>query len=139
MIGGYIVIGLVAIYLLFKLYQYRVVKRGITSARILRKVMRNEGAALTLIDVREPSEYRERHIPSAVNIPHKSLAKKPPRLRKDTLLVVYCRSGSRAMVARSHLRRHGFERVANFGGISKWDGQLVAGTRPGEIAFEAVE
>jgi rhodanese-related sulfurtransferase len=139
MIGGYIVIALIAVYLLFKLYQNRVVKRGITNARILRKVMRNEGVALTLIDVREPSEYREGHIPSAVNIPHKSLVKKPPKLRKDSLLVVYCRSGSRAMAARSHLRRHGFDRVVNFGGISKWDGELVAGTRPGEIAFETAE
>jgi len=137
MVGGYIVIGLIALYLVFRVYRDRVTKRGITNARALRKVMQGDSRVFQLVDVRDPSEYRGGHIPGAINIPHKTMAKKPPKLSKDALVVVYCRSGSRAMVARSHLRRHGFGRVVNFGGIDKWDGRLIEGARPGAIVVAA--
>jgi len=136
MVGGWIVLGLIVLYVVVKFYRGKVVNRGVTNATALRKAMRKEDEPMTLIDVRTPAEYRDGHIPGAINIPHTKIAKKPPLRPKDTLLVVYCRSGNRAMAARTHLRRHGFERVANFGGVGKWDGQLVDGSRPGELVFD---
>ncbi len=136
MVGGLIVIGLFVLYWAFKLYRGKISNRGITNAAALRRVMQDPEERLTLIDVRSPEEYKDGHIPSAINIPHTRIIKKPPKRSKDSLVVVYCRSGSRAMTARSHLIRHGFQRVANFGGVSKWDGPLVDGTRPGELVFE---
>lgn len=138
MIGGWIAIGVIVLYFLFRLYRSRVSNRGITSAPALRKALLDGPERCTLIDVRTPTEYRAGHIPTAINIPHDRIAKKPPKRPKDSLVVVYCRSGNRSSVARSHLLRHGFGRVANFGGVGKWDGPLVEGTRPGELVVETV-
>jgi rhodanese-related sulfurtransferase len=135
MIGGWIVLGLLALYAVFRLYRNKISNRGITNASALRRALRNEVRRVTLIDVRTPSEYRSGHIPSAINIPHTKIAKKPPGQSKDSLVIVYCRSGARAKSARSQLIRHGFGRVVNFGGLGKWDGPLVNGTRPGELAL----
>lgn len=137
MIGGWIAIGVIVLYILFRLYRSKVSNRGITSSPALRDALLNEGERCTLIDVRTPAEYRSGHIPSAINIPHDRISKKPPKRPKDSLVVVYCRSGNRSAVARSHLVRLGFGRVANFGGVSKWDGPLVEGARPGELVVEA--
>lgn len=136
MIGGWIVLGLIALYFVFSFFRRRASSQGITNAEALRRAMTDGNASCTLIDVRTPEEYRAGHIPSAINIPHTRIGKKPPKRPKDSLLVLYCRSGSRARVARSHLMRLGFGRVANFGGLSRWDGPLVDGTRPGELAID---
>ncbi len=135
MLGGWIVLGLIILYAGVKLYRNRVANRGITNAHALRKAMQTEAQQVTLIDVRTPAEYHDGHIPGAINIPHTKIAKKPPKRPKDSLMIVYCRSGRRSGIARSHLKSMGYVRVVNFGGVGKWDGPLVDGARPGELAF----
>ena len=131
--GVLIVVIVVALYVVVNFIRRRATSQGITNARSLRAVMEDDAVRYTLVDVRSPDEYRGGHIPTAVNIPHDRIGKKPPKTGKDSLVVVYCHSGSRSMVARSQLVRLGFTRVANFGRIGKWDGPLVDGGRPGEL------
>jgi len=80
-----------------------------------------------VVDVRTPAEYADGHIPSAVNIPVSEIGGLPPTVPKDSLVVVYCRSGARSSRAAESLRALGYTRVVDFGGISRWDGEIVTG------------
>jgi rhodanese-related sulfurtransferase len=132
MSGVWIVVALVALYVVVTFIRRRATSGGINNAQSLRTVIASE-EPYTLIDVRTPDEYRSGHIPTAVNIPHDRIGKKPPRAQKDSLVIVYCHSGSRSMVARSQLVRMGYTRVANFGRVGKWDTTLVDGGKPGVL------
>jgi hydroxyacylglutathione hydrolase len=74
----------------------------------------NSGQA-TLLDVRNPDEWREGHAPPAQNIPLGRLAERAGEIDRTKPVAIYCQSGSRAMVACSVLARLGFS-VANVQG-----------------------
>ena len=85
------------------------------------------GQAVAL-DVREPVEW-EHHIEGAVQVPRGLLefAADPtsPRhkaeLDASRRVIVYCRSGARAVLAAQTLKMMGFENVANLdGGFGAW-------------------
>ena len=73
-----------------------------------------------IIDVRSAEEFSTGHYPSAINIPHSLITQKAPTLIKDTkkTIVVYCKSGFRAEVAKQELNRLGFAQVINAGGLT---------------------
>lgn len=49
------------------------------------------GSDAQLVEVLPEEEYRQAHLPGAINIPLKALdARSAARLRKDHALVVYC-------------------------------------------------
>ena len=52
-----------------------------------------------LVDVRDESEYKEGHIPTAINIPAETFALKSDVLPKEKKIVVYCNTGSRSYLA----------------------------------------
>lgn len=60
------------------------------------------------LDVRKLTEYDEGHIDGAFNIAHTRLLERKNELNKDKTWLVYCRTGARASVASSLLRREGF-------------------------------
>jgi phage shock protein E len=73
-----------------------------------------------IIDVREPDEFKEGHVESAINLPLGKLMRGADELvdmPKDTHLIVYCRSGGRAGMAKKALQERGFANVVN--GINK--------------------
>jgi len=80
-----------------------------------------------LLDVRTPSEYAQRHIDGAANIPVDELAARSTDLDKLTggdrtkPIVVYCGSGKRAARAKTFLLGAGYQQVTNLGGIGDWD------------------
>ena len=87
----------------------------------------SSGKAIAL-DVREPVEW-EQHIEGAVQVPRGLLefAADPtsPRhkeeLSPDGRVIVYCRSGVRAVLAAQTLKTLGYANVANLeGGITAW-------------------
>jgi molybdenum cofactor guanylyltransferase len=74
----------------------------------------------TVIDVREPDEYAEAHIPGAVLVP---LATVPDNLAEfPTTGPVYivCRSGARSRRAAAFLRSSGVDAVNVAGGLRSW-------------------
>lgn len=79
-----------------------------------------EHGALVL-DVREPSEYTEGHIPLAVSIPQADLALHLGDVPKERDVLVACRSGSRSLASARFLKAAGYDRVANLeGGTMGW-------------------
>lgn len=65
----------------------------------LKKMIDEKNQNYVLIDVRDESEYREGHIPTAINIPANIIASKQDILPKDKKIIVYCNSGSRSYMA----------------------------------------
>ncbi len=84
-----------------------------------------DGGAL-LLDVRSADEYAGGHVDGAVNIPHTEIAERIAEIRKlqggdlHKPIVLYCRSGHRAGLAKHDLEAAGFDRVTNLGGIDDW-------------------
>lgn len=72
-------------------------------------------SAQIVIDVREPDEFKVSHVTGAVNIPlgHLKSDAQIESLDRDTPIVTYCRSGSRAGVAQKILEQMGFSNVTN--------------------------
>ena len=66
-----------------------------------------------VLDVREPDEYADGHVPGAVLIPQAELALELERVPRDRDLLVACRSGSRSLGAARFLKSLGYERVTN--------------------------
>lgn len=70
-------------------------------------------AAFTLVDARSPAEFAVSHIDGAVNVPHDALDARFDALPadRDTLLVLYCKTGKRAARLRDALVAMGYRDV----------------------------
>ncbi len=76
---------------------------------------------LTVIDVREASEWDSGHLPGARWIPLASLTERLADLPRDGSIVVQCQGGSRSAIAASLLLAEGRRDVVNFaGGFAEW-------------------
>jgi rhodanese-related sulfurtransferase len=83
----------------------------------------DSGAAL-LIDVREPEEWRDGHVPGAVHLPLGQLDARLSEIPREQDILLFCRSGNRSGRATAALRSIGFTRVTNVsGGILAWTEQ----------------
>ncbi len=82
---------------------------------------RRHDAGAVLIDVREPSEWRQGHVARARHIPLGSLASRLAEVPRDRDVLLICRSGNRSGSAQRLLQQHGYERVFNVsGGMTAW-------------------
>ena len=92
-----------------------------------------QAAGTPVIDVREPAEFAEGHIPGAVNIPRGVLefqvdAHPAVNFRTDPHLshrrepvILYCRTGGRSALAAEALKRLGFDQPLSLaGGWLRW-------------------
>lgn len=61
-----------------------------------------------LVDVRDPDEFAEGHLPGAVNLPLNELRTRLGELPRDRELWLYCRVGQRGYYATRLLMQHGF-------------------------------
>ncbi len=74
--------------------------------------------AIWIIDVREPNEFADGHVPSAINIPRGVIEFKiwgkvgyPDKTRMEQKMYLYCKAGSRCALATKSLRDLGFTGV----------------------------
>ena len=76
---------------------------------------------VVLLDVREPSEYAEGHIPGVALIPMGEVPNRLSEIPKDKTVIVTCRSGNRSGQIAEYLRQQGYDDVHNMkGGILAW-------------------
>ena len=76
-----------------------------------------------VLDVREQEEYDSGHIPGAVLLPVNAIAEDSAAAvipEKDSVVLVYCRSGNRSKTASKELAELGYTQVYEFGGIQTW-------------------
>ncbi|RSO07863.1 MBL fold metallo-hydrolase [Streptomyces sp. WAC 06783] len=77
-----------------------------------------------LIDVRNPSEYAAGALPNAVNLPLATLPTSCATLDPDRPVVLYCRSGSRSVIAAALLEARGFRDVRDI--VGGYEGAVSA-------------
>ncbi|MGY4689494.1 rhodanese-like domain-containing protein [Salibacterium sp. K-3] len=81
-----------------------------------------------LIDVREPSEYVEGHIPGVPLLPMNRVPEVVDQLDKDREYVLVCRSGNRSQHTALYFKDNGIDNVKNFaGGMLAWDEEIKTG------------
>lgn len=79
-----------------------------------------EGAA-QIVDVREPDEWADGHIPGILHIPLGDLAGRLDELDQATPVIAVCHSGKRSLVAADILIKRGFaDAMSMAGGMIAW-------------------
>ncbi len=83
---------------------------------------RDQGAFI--LDVREPAEWVQIHIPGATLVPLGDLPSRLQEVPKDRDVIVVCRTGHRSAQGRDVLRSAGYTRVTSMaGGVTEWQAQ----------------
>jgi len=78
-------------------------------------------AGAFMLDVRQPDEWDEVHIPGATLIPLDQLEARLTEVPKDKEVVVVCRSGNRSKAGSDILKNAGFLQVTSMsGGLTQW-------------------
>ncbi len=82
-----------------------------------------------LLDVRQPKEYEQEHLPGALLIPLQEVVARKNELDPNKPTLVYCTVGVRSKAASQLLQGQGFKEVYNIsGGIRAWNGTRAGGT-----------
>jgi rhodanese-related sulfurtransferase len=93
-----------------------------TDVEAVQEALRS-GEGVTVVDVREPDEYEDGHIPGAKPLPRGLLEYKAAEELpdKDAHIVVHCALGGRGALAARSLKEMGYTNVANMeGGMKDW-------------------
>jgi rhodanese-related sulfurtransferase len=90
------------------------------------KARLDAGEKLTLIDVREESEYARDHVPGAIHL-GKGVIERDVEARfpdPSAELILYCGGGFRSALAADNLQKMGYTNVVSMdGGIRDWRGK----------------
>lgn len=81
-----------------------------------------------ILDVREDNEYNQGHLKNAINIPFDEITDRfisEVTSDKEQIIILYCRSGHRAMIAAETLASLGFTNLYTFGSIDDWNYEIV--------------
>lgn len=87
------------------------------------KLIMDSGEKYVLLDVRTRDEYKnDGHIKNAILVPDFELSDKAATVipSKDSLVLVYCRSGRRSLKSAKLLVSMGYTNVKDIGGIINW-------------------
>ena len=109
---------------------------NMTAEEVRNYVETHQSGSYQLLDVRQPGEYDQHHLPGAILIPLKELADRIGELDSRSPTLVYCHSGVRSKSACQLLSGQGFEEVYNMsGGIKSWNGIKLSGPETKGIEF----
>lgn len=99
-----------------------------TAQQVREFIREKDDGEYNLVDVRQPREYEQGHLPGARLIPVGQLDERVTELEPDKITIVYCGAGVRSRAAASVLERAGFPEVHSMaGGINAWQGLVAEG------------
>jgi rhodanese-related sulfurtransferase len=75
---------------------------------------------VALIDVRQPDEYEEAHVPGAVLIPMDEMPERVDDIPMDEPVYIVCQTGARSERVAEWLLRQGYDATNVVGGTSAW-------------------
>jgi glyoxylase-like metal-dependent hydrolase (beta-lactamase superfamily II)/rhodanese-related sulfurtransferase len=91
------------------------------SARDLRSRLEAGDRSLTVLDVRDDSEWKEGHIEGAIHIPFHQIKSHLDTLPSNRPVATVCGSGTRSSIAASILQAEGFVPVNIHDGMDAWN------------------
>ena len=99
------------------------------------------GTPSLVLDVREPEEFQQGHLPSAINIPRGMLefrmSQEPDLMARDREIVIYCKTSGRSALAAESLAKLGFTGVQSIaGGFDAWCAAGYPTETPKALSFE---
>ena len=88
----------------------------------LQALLKQSTERFMIIDVRNPDEYAEKHIPGAINIPLDELESRSIELSRGAMIITVCgKGGGRSAQAAERLQQIGFTNAAFLcGGTFGW-------------------
>lgn len=114
-------VGILAVMAIF-IFVITSEKDGITRIDVETLQNKLENEEITLLDVRETSEYDGGHIKESVNAPLSSLDANELPYPKDEPVYVICRSGNRSAQAANRLQAAGYTEIYDVsGGMTAWE------------------
>ena len=87
------------------------------------QLLQNPPQGLIIVDVRTPAEFREGHLPGAVNIDYFGgpFEAQIAHLPKDAPVLLYCRTGKRSSSAHESMKKAGIGNILHMNeGILIW-------------------
>jgi rhodanese-related sulfurtransferase len=122
------------LFCLFSLFSYAEQTPEISQQQVVKLLEAPEKNSFVILDVRSPDEFNQGHINGAINIAHHEIETKHSQLSnyKNSLVIVHCRSGRRAVSAENTLKEQGFTNVQHLAGdMNAWqDAKLPLITKP---------
>jgi len=91
------------------------------------KALMDQNPDAIVLDVRTQMEFDEGYIEGALLLPHTDIQAKASEVLpdKDALILVYCRSGNRSVLASRDLVEMGYTQIKEFGGIINWPFEIL--------------
>ena len=86
----------------------------------VRELAEARGGGAVVVDVRQPDEYEEAHVPGATLLPLDELVERVDEIPSDSRVYVICATGARSARAAEFLRRQGLDAVNVAGGTRAW-------------------
>lgn len=90
----------------------KTVKTSMIKPAVVKALLDNAPATLTVVDVRDAKEFSEGHVPGSINIPVETFAAGSGVLDKGKQIIVYCNSGGRSYNAYRKLQKLAYPNIA---------------------------
>jgi rhodanese-related sulfurtransferase len=87
----------------------------------LKKIVDNPVDSIWIIDVRSEKAFKNGHIPTAKSFPSGTIMNRLNEIPKDKYLIIYCTVGGTVKMVSKKLRKAGYKRYINWGGLSRWE------------------
>jgi len=87
----------------------------------LKKLVDNPVDSIWIIDVRSEKAFKNGHIPTAKSFPSGTITNRLNEIPKDKYLIMYCTVGGTVKIVSKKLRKAGYKRTINWGGLSRWE------------------
>ncbi|MDO9039803.1 MAG: rhodanese-like domain-containing protein [Bacteroidota bacterium] len=87
----------------------------------LKKIVDNPVDSILIIDVRSEKAFKNGHIPTAKSFPSGTIMNRLNEIPKDKYLIIYCTVGGTVKMVSKKLRKAGYKRYINWGGLSRWE------------------
>lgn len=107
--------------------QGKVLKKYIEPSE-LKQLAENPTDSIWIIDVRSENAYSNGHIPTAKSFPAGTVMKRLNEIPKSQYLIIYCTIGANAQIVSKKLKKAGYKRYINWGGLSRWEWEKETST-----------
>ncbi|OFX58986.1 MAG: hypothetical protein A2066_17185 [Bacteroidetes bacterium GWB2_41_8] len=94
----------------------------------LKKIVDNPVDSIWIIDVRSEKAYLNGHIPTARSFPSGTINDRLNEIPKDKYLILYCTVGGTVKIVSKKLRKAGYKKYINWGGLSRWEWEKETGS-----------